>query len=264
MAMDAVRIFEYFKEHKPKMEINGRTYWLVEGDLLMDEDRLFAYAIKRVAMATGELADAGEGLIAKANADGKVVRWRLGKELTYFVRRNTFAGEAEYQAVVNNMRSATANWESACNVKFKHLADLDNNPSAGADAAVFDVAYWPVNVDGYIATAFFPDDPVEMRHVFVYPIYFSPQRYYDPVGVFRHELGHVLGFRHEHISADAALDCRGEPPELTVALTEYDSKSVMHYPCGEGGSQGMFISDADRIGAQRVYGLPASDVDFKD
>lgn len=264
MAMDAPELFEYYKENKPHAEIDGRTLWLVEGDLLMDEDRLWAYAFKRAEMAADELGETGEGLKARANDDGKIVCWRPGKVLTYFVRRNTFPGFAEYQAVVNNVRAAVSNWEGVCGIKFQYLAELDNNPMVGPDAAVFDVVYQQVNTEGFIASAFFPDDPLSDRHVNVYALYFSPGLEFDPVGVFRHELGHVLGFRHEHISADAALDCRGEAPDHMVALTPYDSTSVMHYLCGDAGSKKLMISDLDSVGAQRVYGMPAHVVDYRD
>ena len=49
------------------------------------------------------------------------------------------------------------------------------------------------------------------------PIFFNSQ--YDPVGVFRHELGHVLGYRHEHIRGIPGCgfeDSRWQP------LTPYD------------------------------------------
>jgi len=45
-------------------------------------------------------------------------------------------------------------------------------------------------------------------------------------GVFRHELGHVLGLRHEHIRAPGTF-CTEDSSWRGV--TAYDSASVMHY-----------------------------------
>ena len=40
MAETAEEIFDYFKEHKPQATLDSIAYWLVEGDLLMDENEL--------------------------------------------------------------------------------------------------------------------------------------------------------------------------------------------------------------------------------
>ena len=84
------------------------------------------------------------------------------------------------------------------------------------------------------------------------------------MGVFRHELGHVLGFRHEQIRLASAKDCGDEKFGLAKPLTPYDSKSVMHYLCGNGGDKNLRITEVDRFGAQRVYGLPFHEVDERD
>ena len=70
----------------------------------------------------------------------------------------------------------------------------------------------------------------------------------------RHELGHTLGFRHEHIRSEAPPACPDEPTYDTLDLTAYDPQSVMHYFCGQVGSRELAITDLDRLGAQKVYG----------
>ena len=116
-----------------------------------------------------------------------------------------------------------------------------------------------LDVNGqFIASAFFPNDPPDRRRILIDPSYFDPQLGFDQVGVLRHELGHVLGFRHEHIRSGAPPDCPDEDVTGTLDLTQYDPKSVMHYFCGDLGSKTLEITDVDRIGAQRVYGLPLS------
>jgi len=74
--------------------------------------------------------------------------------------------------------------------------------------------------------------------------------------VLRHELGHVLGWRHEQIRSEAPAICPDEDTANTVDLTQYDPQSVMHYFCGGVGSRDLAITDVDKIGSQKVYGLP--------
>ena len=62
-------------------------------------------------------------------------------------------------------------------------------------------------------------------------------------GILRHELGHVLGFRHEHTRPEAGTcfeDNSWRP------LTPYDSSSVMHYPQCNGSNPGdLTLTDLD-------------------
>lgn len=111
-----------------------------------------------------------------------------------------------------------------------------------------------------IASAFFPNDPPSRRRVFIFPSYAGTS--FDKVGVLRHELGHVLGFRHEHIRSEAPAVCQGEDTGFTLSLSNYDPHSVMHYLCGGAGNPGLTITDIDRISAQQVYGPPLTEFSF--
>ena len=81
-------------------------------------------------------------------------------------------------------------------------------------------------------------------------------------GVLRHELGHILGFRHEHIRPEAAAPECSENPNWR-ALTTYDSASVMHYIyCNGTGSGSLALTPRDLEGLYLEYGtLPTADVD---
>jgi hypothetical protein len=108
----------------------------------------------------------------------------------------------------------------------------------------------------FIAAGFFPTQPPARRRLQIDPSYFAADLEYDSVGVLRHELGHVLGFRHEQIRSGAPATCPDEDTEGVVELGQYDPTSVMHYFCGGVGSKQMDISALDRAGAQLVYGPP--------
>jgi len=182
------------------------------------------------------------------------VRWAKAKMLTYTVIKPGFADEEQFRLVVTNMRIATAEWEATGGVNFLYIA-------TPTEAPLFTVEQ--LDSGGkFIAAAFFPNDPPEERRLYIDPSYFSPTLKYDRVGVLRHELGHVLGFRHEHIRSGAPPNCPHEDTSDTFDFTLYDPKSVMHYFCGGVGSRELAITDFDRTGARMLYGPPDTEVDY--
>jgi hypothetical protein len=255
-----------------KIDGGGPTYYVLEGDLLLDADELYFYALQRerqerereeremlelVGMATERLT-AGEssGLLGIVQ-NGNLVRWDEEMALTYCVLRKKFADTAKYRLVVANLRRAAEDWEAICNVRFEHRAELDESDDLLPEGAVFSVR--EVNSGGtLIAAAFFPNDPAERRRLIIDPSYYDPKLRFNKVGVLRHELGHVLGFRHEHIRREAPPECPSEDRAETVELTRYDRASVMHYFCGGVGSTDLAFTALDKIGARQLYGPPAA------
>ena len=153
---------------------------------------------------------------------------------------------------------ATKEWENACNVDFVYEESYD---TANILKPINDLTFVVLGFEsngGFIASAFFPYYPTERRRLLIDPSYFNSK--FDKIGVLRHELGHVLGFRHEHISGNAPMDCPKENVAGTIPLTKYDPKSVMHYFCGGMGSIKLEITELDKSGAQDLYGNPISTI----
>lgn len=276
-AMSRSDLFEELKNKLRKVTIDegdgtSQEYYLAEGDLLLDEDELIFYAARReqeerARAAAMEAASGGQGVsnltevprfLVGITEDGKIVRWKDGTTLTYCVLKNTFAtGVNNYESVREAMKKATEAWENTCGVKFEHRADLDTSNSIRPQGVLFTVREFDSGGQ-FIAAAFFPNDPTNRRRVLIDPSFYSPGSRFDKVGVLRHELGHALGFRHEHIRSGAPAVCPDEPLGNTVDLTQYDPQSVMHYFCGGVGTPELAISEFDKIGSQKVYGLPLS------
>jgi hypothetical protein len=250
------------------VSIDGQTLFVAEGDLLMDEDQLAVYAdeqkrLKEVQRLEDERVRLGLGdlsvirpfssQLVGMTQGGKIVRWGPGVKLSYCVLRSTFSNDSEYRMVRENMTKATRDWEQTCGVQFEYKQALDNSPTTTPPGVLFTVR--GIDAGGrFIAAAFFPTDPQNRRRMLIDPSYFTTS--FDQVGVLRHELGHVLGFRHEHIRSGAPAACPGESLEGTINLTDYDPQSVMHYFCGGVGSQELTITEVDKEGARKVYGLP--------
>jgi len=178
-------------------------------------------------------------------------------ELSYCVLRSTFTigGRAGYDLAVENMGKATQAWEAACGVSFLHRPELDDSAGTRPDGVLFTVR--EIDAAGkFIAAAFFPTDPAYRRRVLIDPSYYAPGLGFDRVGVLRHELGHVLGFRHEQIRSEAPPGCPGEDTYGTITLSDYDPRSVMHYFCGGVGDPDLKITPTDQSSAQKVYGPP--------
>ena len=247
-----------------KVTVAGWNYYLAEGDLLIPEDRFEAYAAERAGSKSLPIIEIkSDGKTAKLLVMGdnnRPLRWAPGVILSYYIQKETFPGD-QYATVRSSMNDATAGWMELCGIQFQHLVALDSDPVArAAQEPLFDVRQ--VNVQGaFIAAAFFPRDPPDRRMIVIDPSYFSDTGF-DSTGVLRHELGHVLGFRHEHIRSGAPPQCPKEDLAHTIEETQYDPLSVMHYFCGSVGNKSLTFTSVDREGARQLYGPPIADFEM--
>lgn len=170
--------------------------------------------------------------------------------LTYCVS-NTFG--TRKAAVVTAMANATGEWAAATNIKYVYVPAQDANCTVSNNNVLFDVR--PVNVNGqYLARSFFPGDSRSARSVEIDNTAFTTGSNPTMTGLLRHELGHTLGFRHEHTRPEAGT-CFED--NSWRALTTYDSASVMHYPqCNGTGDWTLTLTAKDIAGAKLVYGNP--------
>lgn len=188
------------------------------------------------------------GSLAIYTSGGADVKWSDAQKLNLTYCVSTTFG-TNYNAVVSAMNSATAAWEAVANVNFIHSSNQDSNCTASNNNVVFDVR--PVSGGGYLARAFFPNTARSGRNVLIDSTSFGSISPWTLAGILRHELGHTLGFRHEHTRPEAGTcfednNWRG--------VTTYDSASVMHYPhCGGSQTGDLVLTQKDKDGAASVY-----------
>jgi serine protease len=194
-----------------------------------------------------ELYGGGELIVHQVG--GVDAKWSDAQKvnLTYCIS-DAFAGNTN--AMIAAMTAATDNgWETAANINFVHLADQDSNCTAENQNVVFDVR--PVSGQPYLARAFFPNQTRETRNVLVDSAAFNTS--WPLSNILIHELGHALGFRHEHTRPESGQcfeDSNWRP------LTPYDSASTMHYPQCNGSSDDLALTQTDKDGAAALYGAP--------
>lgn len=241
-------------EIKAYMDVLPRdgSRYIVEGDLLMTEEELRVY-LEGQTTETRPVTPGPELIINLHDGQDDFYKDPAKRTLTYAVDRSSFPnGRAGwYRTVVQNVQAAAQEWEGACpgcQIRFLYMKEQDGSPTT--DEVNFVVRYRDVKGE-YIAASFFPSDGPLKRYLNVDPSYFTTE--YDKVGVMRHELGHVLGYRHEHTRS--VPGCYYEDNQWRP-LSPYDAKSVMHYFCGGGGGLSLALSRTDKESHRRQYGLP--------
>ncbi len=158
---------------------------------------------------------------------------------------------AEHARVVAELATATSQWEAHGGFDFIYDPTADGQCTPLNDAVLFAVR--PFAGNG--AVAFFPSSPREHRTLFInLSDWTSTPGLNSSVGGFRHELGHILGLRHEHIRVGRSC------PEIQNwrAVTNIDYSSVMYYDECPGATHAFAnpyqnITSLDAAGITQLY-----------
>ena len=236
----------------------GETFYVVDGDIPVTLDQLrelYERTLERAQMEAAGLEIAQDNnplLVHQYGGADDVWTAAQAAHLTYCV--TTDFGPVNHARMVAEMAQATAAWERVAGVDFIYVPAHDSDCKNTNPGVVFSVR--PTTLNG--ACAFFPNDPATYGCVAKTLIININAIDTNPgfggtttLGVLKHELGHILGFRHEH--ARVPNSSCSEPD--TRSVTAYDSASVMHYPWCPGGTQtgDLVITDLDAIGADTIY-----------
>lgn len=190
-----------------------------------------------------------QGLIVN-RVSGRDDKWSstAAMNIRYCVSSSSFG--SRYTTVVNAMNKAAAAWEATgARINFIHDSAKDSNCNASTTGVTFDVRQ--TSTTSYLARAFFPSSSRSSRNVLISTSAFGSISPYTLTGILRHELGHTLGFRHEHTRPEAGTCFENNSWR---ALTTYDSASVMHYPQCRGTNKGdLVLTSRDQSGTRALY-----------
>lgn len=254
---------------------------IAEGDLHFDStDELRAHFDQRM------LEDVDKAHAFQQQSTGYIPKygWPAQRNIRYCVS-NAFAPDKT--TWVTRMADAARAWEKVTNVRFVYLSAFDSACTAAQGGVDFAVIRGD-NKNGYFACNKMLWDELDLaaqcptaqaKGVLEIDTVLDvtvagefPNM--TPTGFLRHELGHILGLRHEHPwRALWDISCDEKPVESTldlagVQLTDvaYDRYSVMHYPffytvggimnaCGGDPQSSYSLTKVDVASIHRLYGM---------
>ncbi|KAF4443319.1 calcium-translocating P-type ATPase [Fusarium austroafricanum] len=171
------------------------------------------------------ILSARAGYSRRENGRRLLPRWKPGSVITYSVDVQSFPSRGSARFAKRALDKAAGDWNSRnVGIQFQSLKHEGQ--------AVFILKYYPAP-NGLFAESFFPDSKRRILSIFKYAFKKTHRKFM--ANIFRHELGHILGLRHEEAGTR-------ESNIPSVALRPPNSRSIMrHFK----DPSSLYIQDSD-------------------
>lgn len=156
-----------------------------------------------------------------------IPRWERGSILTYSVDSRSFPRRQDCLLAETALAQATRPWNDM-------NLGITLQPVMKDKTAVFKLVFSPdvSKSDRTLARAFPPDAPIEDRKLVVYARQFDPVYVDSMANTFLHEIGHILGLRHEfqeklpsilfgEANGQSVMNYLGHPSLLHIQQTDF-------------------------------------------
>lgn len=263
-----------YREWRDKeARLNSDGKWVFEGDIVYrDEDDLRAIYLQRYGAPAADDTRFRSIVTCDRSRDST---WNVADKLDLTYCFGTFSSETLREDVRSAMKSAAVNWELAADVNFieVEMSEGECNCIYGADDGCGSFSSRAKirvrqrdsgDCDGISCL----DDPAsaEFPTNATHEITFHTSANDTNEKMYRlanHEMGHLLGFAHEHYRFDqgSGESCTSAVPWR--AVTDPDGGSVMGYGSCAGTDpiliSNQYLSTRDRQGAAYLYNLPRNE-----
>lgn len=247
-----------FDEYVASLPVDEETgAFVVEGDILAyDRSELTDYYAAHLYGTALTLDQVSDGIDSKYSVADALA-------LTYCV---SDAFGADKAAVRDTFAAAAQEWMDATKIaasdapalRFGYQPDHDDDCTADNEEVAFSIE--PSTSDKFDAASFFPHWKRSKRQLLITKRAMKPHKARTFAGVLRHEIGHMLGFKHEHIAADTPCP---EKDATWRSLSEHDLPSVMHYrdvaagSCWNSGVTDYTLTTLDNASVRCLYATQA-------